>query len=164
LQLLPSRGASALKELINALRPSYGWLASHLDVDISEPLNYDTIRNYCNNNLSGSTESAFENFKDIPVSSHLKSVEKIMESSSMICVSWPKLANAMDLSPCFVQDIRRNMALEGGTWYAIHTMLNGWTEKFGNSKATFSRLIHLVEVEGFSIVSEKLIDLWSTLQ
>jgi len=63
-----SRGASALKEFINALRPGYAWLASHMEEDVGAPVNYDAIRNYCNNNLSGPglTESSFDNFKDMP--------------------------------------------------------------------------------------------------
>jgi len=72
-------------------------------------------------------------------------------------MNWPKLALGMDLGPSLVQDIRRNMAVEGGTWYAINMILNGWSEKCGDSKATFSRLIHVVEAEGFSIVSGNII-------
>lgn len=78
-----------------------------------------------------------------------------MQSSPMLCSKWQLLANTMELGPCLIQDIRRNMVNEGGTWYAIHTMLTGWVSKCGPSKATFARLIHLVEEEGFNEVTGK---------
>ena len=59
------RGASAMKELINGLRPSYGWLASQLEEEVITPTNYDSIRSMCNNNLSGVADSTLDNLKDI---------------------------------------------------------------------------------------------------
>ena len=86
-------------------------------------------------------------------------VEKVLQKSVMLSTRWPVLAHSMEISPLVVADIRRNMATDGGTMYALQTTLEAWVSKCGPSKATFAQLIKIVkslelnEITGNSVLS-----------
>ncbi len=63
----------------------------------------------------------------------------------MLSTRWTILAYSMEINPLIIADIRRDMSHEGGTMYAIQTMLHAWVSKCGPSKATFAHLIKIVE-------------------
>ena len=51
------RGDRAMKELINALRPSYNWLAGQLQDDTVVIPNYDAVCNNIENNLNNNNQA-----------------------------------------------------------------------------------------------------------
>lgn len=89
----------------------------------------------------------------LAVTKYMKPVAKILQTSVLVCRNWCLIANAMGIDPCTLTDIRRQMNYEGGTAYAIFSVLDAWVAKCGPSRATFAHLTSITESEGVNDVT-----------